>query len=140
MRTAIGFQSPEIVAKRDAMMRNREVVQSMNEATARFNKRAADHLVDMLRARQSGNADGVADAMRRFNEVVQAQTLRNSDAIEKQDFTRFINIQMSTIQRRAMDDFMGRTSEEVLMRSGAQAARTDLRDERNLYNWRTPPN
>lgn len=140
LRTAVGFQSPDIVALRDTVTRNREVQQNMNEATARFNKRAADEIVAMLKARQVGNADGVAEAMRNFNRIVQEQVRRNNTAIEAGDLTKVINFSMPTIQRRAMDDFLGRSSEQVLMRSGNRNARGDLAEERSLYNWRNQPN
>lgn len=136
-RTALGFQSPEVVGRREGLVRQREMIQAASEATSKFNKRAADHIVDMYRARQTGDGEAVARSMRQFNELIHEQVRKNATAVERGQLERVININASTIQRRALADFQGRSADEVMGRTGPRQARGRIADEVGLYNWRS---
>jgi hypothetical protein len=130
LKMAIGFQPPEFVNSRELLVRAEEIDRQMREPTERFNKEIARLMVRMMEANQDGDIDRAAKVQEAIRQRIREVVERNA---REKDPTRWININMNAIQRRAYNDFLGRGSIESLILEGRPAARRRIQEEAELY-------
>lgn len=128
VRQALGFPPPEFVNMREVVTRAEEIDKQVRTQTERFNKELAGHLRRALDAQREGDAPRMArelDSYRnRFVEIAKEQEDRPLD--------RRIVLNHSSIQRRAIRDFYGISSEETLSQKGRQLARPEILRQRAI--------
>lgn len=135
VRQALGFPAPEFINMREIVTRSEEVNRQVRAPTERVNKELAGYLTRMLDLQRENDMDGAARQLERFRtrvmEVVTEQADRPVD--------RRINVNLQAIQRRAVNDFYGISSEETLSRAGSRNTRGEILRQRALLDWRNQP-
>ncbi len=136
VRQALGFPAPEFINMREIVTRAEEVNRQVRAPTERINKELAGYLTRMMDLQRDNDMDGAAAQLERFrNRVIEVTREQESRPIDRR-----ININLVAIQRRAVNDFFGISSEEVLSRAGSRNARAEILRQRGLLDWRNQPN
>jgi hypothetical protein len=134
-RVALGFPPPEFINAREMVTRSEEIQRQVRAPQQRLNKELARNLTDIMDARRRGDDRGAEAAAERFrarvSEVAAEQVGRPLD--------RQLNLSQATmqaIQRQAMLDFYGISSEEALSQAPNRRARAEILRQRELLDWR----
>jgi len=128
VRQMLGFPPPEFLAQREIVSRAEEVNRQVQSATERVNKQLAGYLVDMMDARRRNDEAGIQRAVRNFGERVREVVIEQ----DGRPIDRRIQLNMQSIQRRAMADFYGISSPEALIRNGRAAQRAEVLRQRQM--------
>ena len=136
LKQAIGMPAPEIASLREAFTRREEMARQNRVATQRLNDELAGYLTAAMRAEQRGNSDEASRNFRRFDERIQKQMEENDRYFATNRPDRAINFNMNSVQQRAYEDLVGRTSLLTQPRGIPRNIRPVLEDEMALYDWR----
>jgi hypothetical protein len=128
-RVGFGLQPPSFVNARELLVRAEEIDRQMRAPTERFNKNAARHMLRMMEAAQTGDAERGSRAAQELQELIQETVERNAREVDQ---GRWVNINMQAVQRRALNDLMGRGSTDSVMREISPRNRAALQEEINL--------
>jgi len=132
VRQALGFPPPEFGNMREMVAMGEEVSRRTRDASERVNKELAGYLTHAMEARRDGDSTRAASLLNqygtRFREIIQEQDSRPID--------RRLTLNQGSISQRAVRDFYGISSQEVLGRNAPRNVRPEIARQRELLDWR----
>lgn len=139
IRAAIGFQSPEVMSAREWFARHEELRRLNQVATERASNEIAGHLTRGMRRQAEGDTEGAQQEFNRAGAARQRIGEQNARFAEEGQHERILNIQDRAINRRAIADFQGRSSEEQATTNIPKSARQRALEDYRLYNPQATP-
>jgi hypothetical protein len=134
-RIAVGFPPPEFVNAREMVTRSEEIQRQVRAPQQRFGKEMSRYLTQIMDARRDGDEQAAARAAERFRTRVAEVAAENVG----RPLDRQLNLSAATmqaIQRQALLDFHGISSEEALAQAPNRRARPEILRQRELLDWR----
>lgn len=132
VRQALGFPPPEFGNMREMVAMGEEVSRRTRDASERVNKELAGYLTHAMEARRDGDSTRAASLLNqygtRFREIIHEQDSRPID--------RRLTLNQGSISQRAVRDFYGISSQEVLGRNAPRNVRPEIARQRELLDWR----
>ena len=125
IRQALGFPPPEFLDARELVGRQMELESQTRKATQRVHMELARIQVEVLRAQQRGDTAAVAEGSNKFRtRLLEIAREQDGKPLDQQ-----VRPNLSEIRDRAIKDFQGRASPEVLLRETPQQQRAALIEE-----------